>query len=207
MRALTALRESTTPVGYWCAGGHHDRIRLLGREIGDDEAVLVDAYGYGLEADADDRAPLPAPAGVLDGDTAGAPAPQCGQHREQAVRDPAGDDHLVGLSHDGAGPAQVRGDGDAQFGRPTVWGVGQARVGQFAQRPGQGALPAAPGEGVKVCLSGAQVIAKGGEVPRLTRAGQDPGRGECRDARAGTPLGRQVALGHELRVAVHHDAA
>ncbi len=156
-----------------------------------------------------DRVTLPAPARVLDRDSAGAAPAQRLPHGHEPVGDAAAYDHVLGLDDHRARPRQVSGHGVAQLCGAAVWSVGEPHVGQLSQRPVKRRPPAAARKRVVVGLAGPEVVAipKPGRLDDRAPGGNPPRSWERGDAGRRSAPGRQVALRDQLRVAVDHDSA
>ena len=185
----------------------HHRVHVGRGQLGDDQAVPVDADGDGLEAGVLGGVPLPAPAGVLDRDPAPAVLPHRVPEHDQRLGGRAADDHVVGLHHHAPHPGQVAGHGVPQLEGAAVAGVAQPPVRQLAQGADQRGLPPGPGEGVVVGLPGPQVVPEVMPGIGLARARRPCRGGQRGDPGARAAPGRQVAFRGQLGVAVDDHAA
>jgi hypothetical protein len=152
-------------------GCEHDRVGIGCGELRNDQAVTVDAHGNRLESGALDRESLPAPAGILDRDSARAALTQRVPNRGEAVGDTAADDDALGLDHDSARSPEICGEGITELRRSAVNRVGQPGIGQVTQRLSQRSLPAAAREQMEIGQAWPQVVAEPRRGAELTWRG------------------------------------
>src|SRR6266540_3550810 len=146
---------------------------------------------------------------VLDADGVdAAPPEQAGDHG-QALGEPVDHHEVVRGDDRSSHSPEVVGQGLAEAGQAPAVAVAERGVGQLRQRAPDGALPLRPGEAGQVGRAGAEVDGDGTGGFRGGPSGRGGGRRRVDggDAGGGAPPGDQVALGAELLVGEHHDAA
>ena len=171
------------------------------------QPVVVDVDGDELEpGPLQDRAVLPEPRLLDEHAARPAGAQQPGQQRDR-LRDPGGHDDVVGVGDHAARAAQVGGEDGAQPRRAGPRAVAEVGIGRVRQRAAHRGQPRAARKRAALRRLRTQVVADRRDAGARRGRGRRHRRRDLRHAR-GRPAARdEEALGDELPVGLHHDAA
>jgi hypothetical protein len=187
-------------------GGDDDGARVRAVELLDAEAVVVDTDRHQLEAGAEGNQTLLGMAGILDRDPPDPARSECPADETLALCVAVRDDDSGRVREHAADATEVLRERGAQRHNPTRVAVVEVRVRHRRESPPDGAEPGIPWKGGGVRHAGAEV------EPRQPRGrfrgrGRSRRRGGRRDRRRRALAGGEIALGAELPVRVHDDAA
>ena len=171
----------------------------------DVDAALVDRDRHDLDPAVADQLARARVARVLDRDPPRAAGAQHAADERHRLGDAAADHDPLGRRLHAADAAQVGGQRGAQPRVPAGRRVAEVGVGHLAQRAPLGRGPGRAREERQVRGSGPQVVARR-RRRRLGRAGGGDRRPRGH-ARRGAAVDREIALGRELPVRLHHHPA